>query len=144
MNLKVWTELDGGKFKSLPAKLVSKNSKGVFTIQYLSPTHKRTISGKRIYTYEDETYEITCESIIQQVESELEFGFEELSSSCGNFVKFDEDDDDQEDEDYVPGSSSSSSSDEDDESEDESTWSSDLDDDDAEAEEEPVTEEEYE
>lgn len=127
--LKVWTELDNGKFKSLPAKIVSKNSKGVFTIRYLSPTNKRTISGKRIFTYEDETYEITGDSIVQQVESELTLGFEELASSSGNFVKFDmflretEDDDD---EDYVPGTSS-----ENDEDESSSDWSSDEDDDDA-------------
>lgn len=129
MNLTVWTELDGGKFKSLPARLVSKSSKGIFTIQYLSPTSKRTVSGKRIYAYEDETYEITSESIIQQVESEITLGFEE--NSPGNFVKFDDDDQD-EDEDYVPGSSSS---------EDESDWSTDLEEEDDDDEEESFTDE---
>jgi hypothetical protein len=123
--LKVWTELDGGKFKSLPAKVVSKNTKGVFTIKYLSHTNKRTISGKRIYMYENETYEITEESIVQQVESELTLGFEELTSSPGHFIKFDfrddmDDDADQEDEDYVPGTSSCGE----DDGEDSSDWSS--------------------
>jgi hypothetical protein len=128
--LKVWTELDNGKFKSLPAKMISKNSKGVFTIKYLSPINKRTISGKKIYTYEDETYEITEESIVQQVESELTLGFEELANASGNFVKFDlrdiGGDDQEEDEDYVPGASSENGSDDD---EDSSDWSSDDDDD---------------
>lgn len=125
--LKVWTELDNGKFKSLPAKIVSKNSKGVFTIRYLSPTNKRTISGKRIFTYEDETYEITGDSIVQQVESELTLGFEELATSSGNFVKFDmflrETAEEDDDEDYVPETSSEND-------EDSSDWSDDDDDDD--------------
>lgn len=129
--LKVWTELDDGRFKSLPAKIVSR-SKGSggsssFKIQYLSPTNKRTVSGKRIYAYETDTYEITDESIVQQVESELTLGFEELHSLPGNFIKFDirdmcgENDEDQEDEDYVPESSSPSDGDDDSESSD---WSS--------------------
>jgi hypothetical protein len=132
MILTVWTELEDGKFKSLPAKVVSKSSDGVFTIQYLSSTSKRTVSGKRIYTYEDQTYEITSDSIIQQVESEVTLGFEEKSP--GNFVKFDacDDDDQDEDEDYVPESSSEDESDD---------WSIDSKEDDDD-EEEPLSDEE--
>jgi hypothetical protein len=106
--IKVWTELDDGKFKSLPARIVRTTNKNTYTIQYLSPTTKRTSSGKRVYAYEDEVYEITDESIVQKADSELSLGFEEMSSSKGNFVKFDircEVYEDEEDEDYVPSSS---------------------------------------
>lgn len=101
--IKVWTELDDGKFKSLPAKII-KTNKNSFTIKYLSSTSKKTSSGKRVYAYEDETYEITEESITQRADSELSLGFEEVSSSRGNFVKFTFEEDDDEDEDYVPSS----------------------------------------
>lgn len=142
--LKVWTELDDGKFKSLPAKVVSKNPKGVLTIRYLSSTSKKTTSGKRLYTYETETYEITEDSIVQKVDSELTLGYEELISAPGYFVKFDYDggDQDEDDEDYVP---CSSSEDDDDSS---SNWSSsseyiDESASEEEEEEEPPEEEEY-
>jgi hypothetical protein len=128
--LKVWTELDSGKFKSLPAKTISKNTKGVSTIQYLSSTNKKTLSGKKIYMYESETYEITDESIVQRVDSELSLGYEELPSAPGHFIKFDlrmnehdDDDADQEDdEDYIPGTSSCEE--DDDDGDDSSDWSS--------------------
>lgn len=107
--LKVWTELDDGKFRSLPAKVVSQNGK-FFTIQYLSPTSKKTSNNKRIFNYEEDTYQITDESIVQQVDSELTLGFEETSP--GDFIKFDMREEDTSDEDYVPSSSDDDSSDE--------------------------------
>jgi hypothetical protein len=128
--LKVWTELDDGKFRSLPAKVVSQNGK-FFTIQYLSPTSKKTPNNKRIFNYEEDTYQITDESIVQQVDSELTLGFEETSP--GDFIKFDmRYDEDSSDEDYVP--SSSDDDDEDSSDEDESEFSE---------EEEDSFEEEY-
>lgn len=133
--IKVWTELDDGKFKSLPAKIVETN-KNTFKIQYLSPTSKKTSSGKRVYAYEDDVYEITDESVIQKVDSELSLGFEELVSSSGNFVKFNFEKDDDEDEDYIPSSScddensdSGDSGDSDDDSEFSSSSGDDDDDD---------------
>lgn len=111
--VKVWTELDDGKFKSLPARIISTRGK-FFTIQYLSPTSKKTRNNKRIYNYEDETYEITDESIVQQVESELTLGFEETTP--GDFIKFDirnSSDDEEDDEDYIPSSSEDDSEDDD-------------------------------
>lgn len=128
--LKVWTELDDGKFRSLPAKVVSQNGK-FFTIQYLSPTSKKTSNNKRIFNYEEDTYQITDESIVQQVDSELTLGFEETSP--GDFIKFDMREEDSSDEDYVP----SSSDDDDDED------SSDDDDEFSEEEESFQEEEEY-
>lgn len=103
--IKVWTELDDGKFRSLPAKIIHTNKNNSFTIRYLSSTGKKTSSGKRVYAYEDDTYEITEESITQRTDSELSMGYEEVSSSRGNFVKFTFEEDDDEDEDYVPSSS---------------------------------------
>lgn len=103
--VKVWTEVDDGKCQSLPAKIVS--TKGtVLTIRYLSSTEKKDAKNRRIYQYEEETYEVTDDSITEYLNSdtELDFGFEEISS--GNFVKCDSDDDSDSDEDYVPSSES--------------------------------------
>lgn len=109
--LKVWTELDDGTFKSLPAKVISERDGSVFVIRYLSSTDKRTITGKKIYKYENETYEITNESITQFADSELDLGFENRGDY---FIKYDSvSDDDSEDEDYVPSSESESESEDD-------------------------------
>jgi hypothetical protein len=115
--VKVWTEMGNeGKCYSLPAKIVSKKGNNTFVIQYLSSTGRKTRDGKKIYMYEDETYEVTDNSITEYLEtdSELDLGFEQLSSGESEFVKYDSDSD----EDYIPseeddddGESSSSDSD---------------------------------
>jgi hypothetical protein len=118
--VKVWTEMGNeGKCYSLPAKIVSKKGNNTFVIQYLSSTGRKTRDGKKIYMYEDETYEVTDNSITEYLEtdSELDLGFEQLSDGDGSeseFVKYDSDSD----EDYIPseeddddGESSSSDSD---------------------------------
>jgi hypothetical protein len=117
--IKVWTEIgNDGKCYSLPAKIISKKGNGTYVIQYLSCTDRKTRDGKKIYTYEDETYEVTDNSITEYLEtdSELDLGFEQISGDF-EFVKYDSDSDD---EDYVPSSeddsSSSSSEDDDDDS----------------------------
>jgi len=129
--VKVWTELDDGKFKSLPAKITAQNGK-FFTIQYLSATSKKSPNHKRIYNYEEETYQITDESIVQQADSELTLGFEETSP--GDFIKFDlKYSDDESDEDYVPSSSEDSDDEEESEnSEDDDEFTEDYNDDDEE------------
>jgi hypothetical protein len=113
--IKVWTEIgNDGKCYSLPAKIISKKGNGTYVIQYLSYTDRKTRDGKKIYMYEDETYEVTDNSITEYLEtdSELDLGFEQISGDF-EFVKYDSDSDD---EDYVPSSEdSSSSSSEDDE-----------------------------
>ncbi len=116
--VKVWTEVDDGKCQSLPAKIVVKKG-NVLVIKYISPTDKRDTRGRRIFEYEDDTYEVTDDSITEYLNSntELDLGFEEIST--GRFVKCDSDDDS--DEDYVPSSSeedSDSDSDEEEDSED--------------------------
>ena len=131
--VKVWTELDNGKCQSLPAKIVSKNG-SVFKIRYLSATEEKDSKNRRIYRYEEETYEVTDDSITEYLDSdsELDLGFQEIDTN-GNFVKCDYDlgvysEEDEEDEDYVP-----SSSEDDEESE--------LDDEDASLEDYPIEDE---
>lgn len=111
--VKVWTEIGNeGKCFSLPAKIVSKKGNNIFVIQYLSYTGRKTRDGKKVYMYEDETYEVTDNSITEYLEtdSELDLGFEQVSGGESEFIKYDSDSD----EDYVPsdesGSESSSSS----------------------------------
>jgi hypothetical protein len=92
--IKVLTEVENQSTKSLPAKIVSKNGEE-FTIKYLSPTTKRDQRNRRIYSYEDETYVITDESVTEYTEtdSELYFGFKEIA--IGEFIKYDSDDEDE-------------------------------------------------
>lgn len=110
----VYTELPDGETVHLPAKILS--TKGdVFTISYLSPTEKRDEHNRKIYKYEDDTYEITDESISEYLNSdtELDFGFKQISEN--EFIKYESDSDD----DYVP-------SDEDEDSDEQSSESEDY------------------
>lgn len=115
--IKVWTELDDGKCYSLPAKIISKKSNGVMIVKYLSVTENKDSQNRKIYKYEDEMYEITDESVSEYIDSdsELDFGFQQISED--EFVKYDSDSD----EDYVPSEdddeSSETCSDDDDEDE---------------------------
>lgn len=116
--IKVWTELDDGKCCSLPAKIIQKKSNGVMIVKYLSVTENKDSQNRKIYKYEDETYEITDESVSEYIDSdsELDFGFQQISTD--EFVKYDSDSD----EDYVPSSEEGSDS-EDSEDDDEETES---------------------
>lgn len=109
--IKVLTELDNGIICHLPAKIISKKG-NTFTIRYLSLTDRKVPnSSKKIYRYEDDTYEITDESISEYLNSdtELDLGFQELSD--GDFIKYDSyfqcggGDENSDDEDYEPSSS---------------------------------------
>lgn len=100
----VYTELPDGETVHLPAKILS--TKGdVFTISYLSVTEKRDDHNRKIYKYEDETYEISDESISEYLNSdtELDFGFKQISDN--EFIKYETDSDD----DYVPSAEDDSS-----------------------------------
>lgn len=98
--IKVWTELDDGTCTSLPAKIIFKKGT-IMTIKYLSPTEYKDSQNRKVYKYEDETYEITDESVSEYMDSdsELDFGFQQISEF--EFVKYDSDSD----EDYVPSES---------------------------------------
>jgi hypothetical protein len=115
--VKVWTEVDdNGKCQSLPAKIISKKG-NTYKICYLSATDDRDHKNRKVYKYEDETYEISDESITEYLESdsEIDFGLEHIGN--GQFVKYDYDSDD--DEDYVPSSEDEDEEDTDSEDEDE-------------------------
>jgi hypothetical protein len=126
--VKVWTEVgNDGRCFSLPAKIVSTKKGNTFIIKYLSVTNRKTREGKKIYAYEDETYEVTDDSITEYLESEseLDLGFEQVSGTTEEeceFVKYESDSDD----DYIPSS----------DDDDESSSESDTDDSDDEEEEE--------
>lgn len=124
--VKVWTELDDGTCSSLPAKIISKKTNGVMVVKYLSVTENKDSQNRKIYKYEDETYEITDESVSEYIDSdsELDFGFQQISED--EFVKYDSDSD----EDYVPSDEEYDSSSESDDEEDESeTFSEEFEDD---------------
>lgn len=116
--IKVWTELDDGECCSLPAKIISRKSNGnVMIIRYLSVTDNKDSHNRKIYKYEDETYEITDESVSEYLDSdsELDFGFQQISED--EFVKYESDSD----EDYEPSDDEEENSEEsDDDSEEDS------------------------
>lgn len=125
--IKVWTEIYDNKFASLPAKIIHTNG-DTFTIRYLSATENRDAHNRKIYAYEEETYDITNDYITEYMNSdyELDFGFKEIST--GQFIKYETDSDD---EDYIPSSSSySTSSSDNDNDDDENDISDDEQDDD--------------
>ncbi len=111
--VKVWTEIDDtGKCQSLPAKIVSKKG-NTYKIRYLSVTDDRDSKNRRVYRYEDETYDVSDESITEYLDSgsELDLGFEDIGN--GRFVKCDYGfSDDESDDDYVPSSEEESEEDE--------------------------------
>ena len=109
--IKVFTEFDDGTTAYLPAKIISKNG-DVYTITYLSSSEDRDSHNRRIFKYEDDTYDITDESITEFLNSDMEIdlGFKKISET--EFIKYDSDSDD----DYIP-----SEEDEDDSSDEESS-----------------------
>lgn len=97
--IKVFTEVENGVTKSLPAKIIDTNG-DKYKIVYMSPSENKDSHNKRIYKYEDEIYEITDESITEYLDtdSELDLGFKKISDN--EFIKYDSDSDD----DYTPSS----------------------------------------
>lgn len=97
--IKVWTELDD-KYVALPAKVVSSHGTK-YKIKYLSVSEKRDSHNRKIYSYEDEIYDITNESITEFTNSDMEIdlGFKQITEN--EFIKYDSDSDD----DYIPSSS---------------------------------------
>ena len=104
--IKVFTEVENGVTKSLPAKIIDTNG-DKYKIVYMSPSENKDSHNKRIYKYEDEIYEITDESITDYLDtdSELDLGFKKISDN--EFIKYDSDSDD----DYTPSGEEDSDSD---------------------------------
>lgn len=115
--VRVYTDVGGVKPVHLLAKIFNVKDSTYF-IRYLSPTD-RIEKGKKIYSYEDEVYEIDEDSISEYMNTDDEtvVGFEEVQ---GGFVLADSDSD------YVPSEDDDEDSQTEDEEEDE--WSDDQDD----------------
>jgi hypothetical protein len=120
----VYTEVDGD-FVNLPAKIVSRDGPQ-FTIRYLT-ANKRNSSGRRVYSYEPETYVITDDSIVEYTEtdSELYFGLREVSP--GEFIKYDPHSDDEDDDEEYEPSEDDEDDDEDEEDDDDEEYDEDDD-----------------
>lgn len=103
MILKVYTDVGEDKPVAMYAKVCEKNG-DIYTIKYLSPTRDRE-SGKVVYRYEEETYEITDDSIMEYIPGdELNIGFVE---SIDGYVKDDSDSDYESDSDSIESESES-------------------------------------
>jgi hypothetical protein len=127
--IKVWTDVGDDEFVNLPARITSNNPDGSFDIQYLSVTERRTPDGKKIWSYEDDVYNITDEYITEYMFDECDLHFASIGED--SFIKVDRGSDDEDDSDYEPHSSvgySTSSEDEDDEEDDGSCGGDDEDD----------------
>lgn len=113
--VRVFTDTGGLKPVNLLAKIfdVKGGDETTFFIRYLSPTDD-TMHGKKIYRYEEETYQVTDESISEYMntDDESDLGFQQLP--CGGFICADSDSD------YVPEEDDECSSYDDSDSEDES------------------------
>jgi hypothetical protein len=120
--IKVLTDVDGD-ISSIPARIVSNEKDGSFNIQYLSKTDKKHTSGKTIWEYEVEIYNITDESIDEYMYDEGDMGFKFIED--GVYIR-ESKNYDSGDDDYVPSSGS------DEDTEEESSDESDEDEEDEE------------
>jgi len=113
--VRVWTDVGIDKYVSLYARIIKKAG-DTFTIQYLSPTEHHT--GQTVYRYENETYEITDESISHYLDTsdETEIGFKKFDAHGWVRVNADEDyEPSDEDEDEIDDEEEEFDDDEDDE-----------------------------
>jgi hypothetical protein len=108
--VRVWTDVGSDNYVSLYARIVKKTG-DVFTIKYFTPTEHH--SGQTVYRYENDTYEITDESITRylDVDDEVDIGFKKFDED--SWVKLDD-----EDEDYEPNSDEEEEEDDEDDDDD--------------------------
>jgi hypothetical protein len=106
--IKVLTDVDGD-VSSIPARIVSNEKDGSFNIQYLSKTVRKHPSGKSIWEYETEIYNITEESIDEYMYDEGDMGFKIVED--GVYIR-ESKHYDSEDDDYLPSSGSEDESEE--------------------------------
>ena len=113
--VRVLTDIGGPKPMPLLAKITHEHDDGQYTIQYFSPTEDRD-HGRVVYRYEDETYMIDDESVMEYLntDDEVSIGYRLLDDGT-SWVRDSADSDD----DYVPSDEDDCVSDEDDESGDE-------------------------
>jgi hypothetical protein len=101
MLVKVWTELPSGKKKGLLARVFEHKGDNMI-IRYLSPTEDRD-HGCTIWRYEEQTYEIDDDSVMEYLgtEDETDVGFKQVEEG---FVEYSSDSE------YVPSSEEESES----------------------------------
>lgn len=129
---KVYTDIGAHKPVLLYAKMTKKINSGSYEIKYISPVSKLS-NGTTIYDYEDMTYTIDDESIIEYIDGPDEnvIGYQKVNNGwvkCKNV-----------DPDYEP----SVQSDSDEESDEEDSESEDFSDDISEDDEDDIQDEEY-
>jgi len=100
--VRVWTNVGQRKPKALLAKVVSRASGPVYTIRYLSPVSEEDESGRQVFRYEDDTYEVDDDSVAEWLDADTEedVGYKEVEQ--GAWIREDDDSD------YVPSSESES------------------------------------
>jgi hypothetical protein len=109
--VKVWTDI-GDSFVNLPARIVDYSAdRTVMHIKYLSQTDRRDPqTNKKIWSYEDDIYDITDESITEYMYDDGDLGFASIGEN--NYIKVEMTDEEEDDSDYEPSSFSESDSDE--------------------------------
>ena len=113
--VRVLTDVGGPKPIPLLAKITHEHDDGQYTIQYFSPTDDRD-RGRVVYRYEDETYMIDDESVMEYLntDDEISIGYRLLDDGI-SWVRDTSDSDD----DYVPSDEEDDASDEEDDASDE-------------------------
>lgn len=108
--IKVWTDI-GDTFVNLPARIIDyAQDRTVMNIKYLSQTDRRDPNtNKKIWSYEDEIYDITDESITEYMYDEGDLGF--VSVGENDYIKVEMTDEEDEDSDYEPVSETETDSD---------------------------------
>ena len=95
--VKVWTDL-GDSFVNLPARVVE-SVNDTIRIRYLTLSEDRDpTTNKKIWSYEDEIYDITDESITEYMYDEGDLGFKSIGENV--YIKVEVSDGDEDDSDY--------------------------------------------
>ena len=112
--VKVWTDV-GDLFINLPARVVE-SVNDTLRIKYLSQSDRRDpTTNRKIWSYEDEIYDITDESITEYMYDEGDLGF--VSIGENDYIKVEVSDGDEDDSDYEQPSDTDTCSEESDDDE---------------------------
>ena len=125
--VKVWTDIGGETFVNLPARVIDHNG-STLRIKYLARTEVRDEgTKKKIWSYEDEIYDITDESITEYMYDEGDLGFVSIGENV--YIKVEVSVEEEEDSDYEQPTDTETESDYDTEEEDEDVEEEDFTDD---------------
>jgi hypothetical protein len=100
MLVRVLTDDGGSKPVGLVARVVENKNDETYVIQYLSPTEERDTHGRTIYAYEEKTYEIDDDYVIEYMDDEGDVGY--VAHGNDTWIKRRRHSDDDDDEDYHP------------------------------------------